>query len=82
MTLFKKAPSKRTTLKTQALRMLMTSGVIRSASTEPPSLVTERFSSRLVEAGHDTSSGHLHHGRVCAEWRSTVFDIVRDFSRT
>ena len=80
----------RTRQKSHALRMLLTSGVIRSAAVDPPCMATSQPQigsprilspqkpgyARLIHA-----TDRAHRMGVLAHWHSTFVDILKEFGR-
>src|SRR5687768_4247369 len=76
--------------KSQALRMLLTSGVIRSAIVDPPSLANPRLQissprvlcpDKPVYARLPHATDHVRPINVLAHWCSAFVDILRTFGR-
>ena len=81
---------KRTRQKSHALRMLLTSGVIRSADVDPACMTTPRSqtgSPHILspeKPGHARlihTTNHLHRTDVLAHWHTTFIDILKEFGR-
>mgnify|MGYP001178203248 FL=1 len=86
----KKVIRKPSQQKTHALRMLLTSGVIRSAEIDPPDMgrtgsLTSSPRSLSSTKSVYTKSVHTpdHTGRknLLARWHTTFIDILREFSK-
>ena len=75
--------------KSQALRMLLTSGVIRSAAVDPPRMAIPQpqiGSTRILPdkpgyARFVHTSQHAHRMGVLAQWHSIFVDILKEFGR-
>lgn len=88
MTSSPKALSARTRQKSYALRMLLTSGVLRSAATDPPcmaALQPQVGSPRLLTSHNSVcarvihSTDRVHRMGVLANWHDTFLDILKEF---
>ncbi len=85
-----KALSSRTRQKSYALRMLLTSGVLRSAATDPPcmaALPPQVDSPRLLSS-HNSVRARMSHFTerahrlgVLAHWHDTLLDILKEFGK-
>ncbi len=80
----------RTQQKSQALRMLLTSGVIRGANVDPPGISDPRFqrnptrsiyTGRMVHANPVHATGHRRHLELFTQWHSTFVDILKEFGK-
>ena len=80
----------RTSQKSHALRMLLTSGVIRSATIDPPCMASPQFqtgSPRLLSTERSWHSRllhtttHAHCMGVLSHWHTTFLDILNEFLR-
>jgi hypothetical protein len=76
--------------KSKALRMMLTSGVIRSAACDPPRMMNPQptpCSLRNLPRGKfvDTQpihvAEHSHHIGMFAHWHTTLMDILKEFGR-
>ena len=85
-----KALSARTRQKSYALRMLLTSGVLRSAATDPPcmaALQPQVGSPRLLSSHNSVrgrvihSTDRAHRMAVLANWHDTFLDILKEFGK-
>ena len=85
-----KAPSSPTRQKSYALRMLLTSGVLRSAATDPPwmaALQPDVGSSRLFSSHNSVcaqvihSTDRAHRMGVLGHWHDTFLDILKEFGK-
>ncbi|GAB1724885.1 MAG: hypothetical protein NTNFB01_37810 [Nitrospira sp.] len=80
----------RTHQKSHALRMLLTSGVIRAADVDPPEISDARFQtsptrtlfpSKSVHTKLIHTTGHKRHLGLLAHWHTTFVDILREFGK-
>lgn len=81
---------KRLLQKSQALRMLLTSGVIRSADVYP---LDTKYTGLRTNPSHTFApekliyrkpihaADHKHHMTLLAEWQTTFVDILREFGK-
>ena len=74
--------------KAHALRMLLTSGVIRSAEVDPPCMEHVRAQtnpsrtlspSKSVYAKLIHATDHKRHSGLFAQWHTTIVDILKEF---
>jgi len=90
MAITQKVLAKRTRQTTHALRMMLTSGVIRSATVDPPCMPAPQFqpgSSRILSPENSKCAGlvhttdHTRHLGLLAYWQATCIDILKGFGR-
>lgn len=86
----KKVIRKPSQQKTHALRMLLTSGVIRSAEIDPPDMgragsltspPRALSSSKSVYTKSVHTTDHTSRKNLLARWHTTFIDILREFSK-
>lgn len=80
----------RTHQKSHALRMLLTSGVIRGADVDPPGMSDSRFQTsptRTIDPSKSVytklvhATGHKRHVGLLAQWHTTFLDILKEFGK-
>lgn len=80
----------RTHQKSHALRMLLTSGVIRGADVDPPGMADPRFQTSPPRTIYPDKSvytklihttGHNRHLGLLAQWHTTFVDILKEFGK-
>lgn len=76
--------------KSQVLRMLLNSGVIRHAADDPPYSSDPRYAGRLrnrMPMSSRTHESSIHsidaglHGRPRRSWTTTMLDVIDEFRR-
>lgn len=86
----KKVIHKSSQQKAHALRMLLTSGVIRSAEIDPPGMGTSHAQmspSRTLSPGRSVygkrvhTTDHKRHMGLLAQWQTTFLDILKEFGK-
>lgn len=86
----KKVIRKPSQQKAHALRMLLTSGVIRSAEIDPPGMRTsyaQMSPSRSLSPGKSVygnpvhTTDHKRHMGLLAQWHTTLIDILKEFGK-
>jgi hypothetical protein len=91
MAISPKSLQSRSRQKSYALRMLLTSGVLRSAATDPPCMAALRpqAGSPRVLSSHNPVSARVIHSSadrghrigVLTHWHDTFLDILKNFSK-
>lgn len=90
MTSAHKSNRARTHQKSHALRMLLTSGVIRGADVDPPGMLDSRFQASPTRAIYPSKSVypklvhatvHTGHRRLFSQWHTTFIDILNEFGK-
>jgi len=85
-----KSVKARTHQKSHALRMLLTSGVIRGADVDPPGMSDSQFQTsptRTIYPGKPVytklvhATGHKRHVGLLAQWHTTFIDILKEFGK-
>ncbi|MCE7976619.1 MAG: hypothetical protein DYH03_05570 [Nitrospira sp. NTP1] len=86
----RKSIKTRTHQKSHALRMLLTSGVIRGADVDPPGMSDSRFQTSPTRTIYPNKSvhtklvhttGHKRHVGLLAQWHTTFIDILKEFGK-
>lgn len=90
MAAYRKNTPERIGRKSQALRMMWTSGVIRSAASDPPCITNPQPMpcslrnlprEKFVYARPIHVVEHSHHTSMFAHWHTTFIDILKEFGR-
>ena len=78
-------PRTHTRQKAQALRMLLTSGVIRSAAMDPPCIAISQTCATSPSISFQKKSrparDYAHRIDLLEQWHEAFIDILKEFSR-